>query len=172
VSDPVVFVLDGHDAAGKTTLAALLAERTGARLVRPFEGKLGKLIAWSWGRGDFEVADTIARASVRKELASNGDARALVFDRHWLSLFTVLPRRLHDAWQPLPPTVLCWTDVETTCRRLAERGEEVGDVRTHAHYCAVYRELAAEHGVPVVDTTRLGVEEAYAVVAAELEGLR
>jgi hypothetical protein len=172
VSAPVVFVLDGHDAAGKTTLAALLAERTGARLIRPFEGKLGKLIAWSWGRSEFELADSIARASVRKELASNGGAPALVFDRHWLSLFTVLPRSFHDAWRPLPPTVLCWTDVETTCRRLAERGEPVGDVRTHEHYCARYRELAAEHGVPVVDTTRLGLEDAYEVVAARFEELR
>jgi thymidylate kinase len=171
VSAPAVLVLDGHDAAGKTTLATLLAERTEAHLIRPFEGKLGKLIAWAWGRGEFELADTIARASVRKELASNGDAPALVFDRHWLSLFTVLPRSFHERWRPLPPTVLCWADVETTCRRLAERGEDVGDVSEHEHYCAVYLDLAAEHEVPVVDTTSLELERAYDAVAARFEEL-
>jgi Thymidylate kinase len=169
VSEPAVFVLDGHDGAGKTTLAELLAERTGARMIRPFDGKLGKLIAWAWGRGEFELADTIARAAVRKELALNEDASALVFDRHWLSLYSVLPRSFHAAWRPLPPSVLCWSDVETTCRRLAERGEPIGDVRTHEHYCAVYRELAAEHGVPVVDTSRLDVEQAYEAVADHFE---
>jgi hypothetical protein len=156
---PAIFAVEGHDAAGKSTLAELLADRTGARLVRPFSGALGDLIAWLWGREEFALADEVARASVRKEIMSHVDGRPLIFDRHWMTMFTVLPSKLHDHWRPLPPAALCWTDVDTTCERLRSRGEPVGDRRLHERYCTLYRQIAVDHRVPIVDTTRRTVGE-------------
>jgi len=159
VRDPLqgqILVLDGHDAAGKSTLVGLLSDRLGAQVVKPFAGPLGDLIAWLWGDGRFEEADMVARLAV--ERANQVSARA-VFDRHWLSLFTVLPERMWERWLPLPPTVLCWADVETTCRRLEIRGEPVGDRAAHEYYVDRYRVLAERLGVPIVDTAASSEED-------------
>lgn len=146
-------VLDGHDGAGKTTLAMLVAREINAKYVKPFADTLGDLIAWSFRRKQFDLTNTIALAAIEKIIDENSDEEVLVFDRHWLSMFTVLPKEYHEQWKPLPFTVLCWADEETTRRRLAEKGEKESLSNTR-YYCELYKELAREYGVPVIDTTK------------------
>ncbi|MDQ5821773.1 MAG: AAA family ATPase [Actinomycetota bacterium] len=155
-----IVVLDGHDASGKSTLAPLLASSLGGAYAQPFAETLGDLIAWLWGSERFEEANDVAHLAVERALAQGDETTPLVFDRHWLTLFTVLPERLHASWLPLPLTVLCWTDGATTARRLAQRSEPVGDLAQHEHYCRLYRELALVHDVPILDTTALSVQAA------------
>lgn len=152
-------VLDGHDGAGKTVLAQLLAEHTGGRYVKPFNGSLGDTIAWLYERERFDLTNQIAHVAIEKVYSEHANEPLLIFDRHWLSMFTVLPEAYYSSWLPLPPTILCWTDVATTCSRLIERGEPVGDVSQHAYYCRRYHELAEQLAIPVLDTTRRSVAE-------------
>jgi thymidylate kinase len=163
-----IIVLDGHDGVGKTALAQALADRVGGVYVKPFNGSLGDMIAWLWGREDYDFADHLARLAVVKASESQPSGRLLIFDRHWLSLFTVLPESLFQHWYPLPPTILCWTDLHTTRRRLSDRGETEGDHDRHEHYIARYRELADRFAVPVVDTTKTTVGEALRAVVESL----
>lgn len=160
---PSVITFDGHDGCGKSTLASRVADHIGGRVVKPFGGELGDHIAWLWRGKRFAEADALARASI--ERVTENAARAapgapLVFDRHWTTMFTVLPEEFWAAWGPLPPTVICHAETGTLVRRLVERGEDAGDTAEHEHYQDLYLRLAgrAEHSL-VLDTTHRSIED-------------
>jgi thymidylate kinase len=148
-----IVILDGHDGAGKSSVCALLANRLGGHVIKPFNNSLGDLIGWLWGSKRFAQAEETALAAIERELELAPPEGLLFFDRHWLSMFTVLPEEYFGRWEPRPFTVLCWTDLPTTLARLKARGEAEGDIAEHQHYLARYAELARRFGVPIVDTT-------------------
>jgi deoxyadenosine/deoxycytidine kinase len=154
-----VIVLDGHDAAGKTTLAARLAEELGGLHVRPFAGTAGQLMLWSARQGNFAFTSDLARQAVAYTLAEN-TAPVLVFDRHWMTVFSLLPESYWPAWEPLPPTVLCWANLETTLSRLAARGDVEMQLEEHLHYLSVYRDMAERFGCHILQTDQLTIAEA------------
>lgn len=166
---PDILVIDGHDGAGKTSVAQRLDPGYG-RYVKPFGGTLGDHVAWLASKGRWAEVDATARSAVEFVLERNADAKRLIFDRHWLSMFTLLPEAYRTAWYPVPHTVLCWTTLDVTLFRLDRRGEAIGHVAKHRHYVEVYRELATRYRVPVVDTSELTPEEATAEVV-RLAGL-
>ncbi len=159
--------IEGHDGVGKSTIAALLAQAVNGAVVKPFNSSLGDFIAWLWRNEDFDLADSVARAAVRKGIEADqlDDRRYLIFDRHWLTMFTVLPERLHCLWEPRPPTVLLTSNLSTVCRRLEARGEPIGDVGKHEYYLNRYTYSAKRYDVPIVDTSDALPEEATRIVA-------
>lgn len=168
----VHLVIDGHDGAGKTTLAAWLAEELGGVHVRPFKGILGEQMLHSSERGDFRAAALLAWRGVESVLESQG-ASILVFDRHWMTVFTLLPETFWGDWLPVPPTTLCWSTLETTRKRLRLRGEAVDGVN-HEHYLPLYRDLGDRFGCHLLRTDQLSLEESreQLVAWAEAHGAR
>lgn len=163
---PRQIVLDGHDGAGKTTLAHLLAQKTGGCYVKPFNNSLGDLIIWLYRNQRYDQVDMLSTWALEKIYADYAHEQLLIFDRHWLCIFTILPEEYHDHWFPLPPTVVCWTTFEATLERLRSRGESIEPVERHKHYCERYRTLATQYKVPLVDTTYCSAEEALQQVLA------
>jgi thymidylate kinase len=148
-----IIAFDGHDGCGKSTLAAAVADRLGGCVVKPFGDTLGDHIAWLWRHERFEEADALARASVDRVTHTTA-IRPLVFDRHWATMFSVLPDRFRERWQPLPVTVICRADTPVVMARLAERGEPAGDAGQHDYFDKVYVGLAAANPRTfVLDTT-------------------
>jgi thymidylate kinase len=156
---PEIIVLDGHDGAGKTTLARLAAATLGGTYVKPFDSTLGDMIAWLCEEQGFELADELSRASIRKIMEEHTESPLLIFDRHWLSMFTLFPVKLRASWFTLPTTILCWTDLETTKARLSTRGEDPGNDAEHEHFIKLYLSLAEQFSVPIVNTTCESAEE-------------
>ena len=156
---PAIIVFDGHDGAGKTTLARLAAAALGGAYVKPFDSTLGDMIAWLCEKQRFQLADQLSRASIQKIVREHAESPLLVFDRHWLSMFTLLPAELRDPCFPLPTTILCWTDLETTRSRLSARGEDPVDHAEHEHFLQLYRSLAEEFNVPIINTTSQTTEQ-------------
>jgi adenylate kinase family enzyme len=156
-------VLDGHDGSGKTTLAARLAQYLGGVHVRPFSGNVGELFLWSIERGDFSFAGELARHAVEHALAKH-DAPVLIFDRHWMTVFSVLPEAYWNAWEPLPPTTLCWASLETTLSRLAVRSDDEDRAYDHQHFLSVYRQLGQRFGSHVLDTSDLTPDESFEIL--------
>ena len=147
-----MLVLDGHDGCGKSTLARLTAERLGGRVVKPFADTLGDHIAWLWRNHQYAAADALARDSISRVL-STSDGEPLVFDRHWATMFTVLPEDCWAGWGEPPRTVICDAPVELVMRRLVARGEPAGDAGRHGYYLARYRALAGRFpGTLLLDT--------------------
>jgi len=154
----VVIVLDGHDAAGKTTLAARLAGELGGLHVRPFAGTAGQLMLWSARQGNFAFTSGLARQAVEYTLATN-QAPILVFDRHWMTVFSLLPESYWPAWEPLPPTILCWASLETTLSRLANRADTEMQLEEHLHYLSLYRDIGQRFGCHLLRTDQLTAAE-------------
>ena len=157
--ETIIIALDGHDGAGKTTLAHMLAEHLEGQYVKPYSDSLGDMIAWLYRRNNMELADLLSRTAVEKVIDDNPSPKVLVFDRHWLSMFTVLPQKYHDQWRPLPPTILCWANLETTYRRLIERGESIEKREKHEYFCSLYKELAVTNQIPIVDTSFQSIDK-------------
>jgi thymidylate kinase len=167
---PIV-AIDGHDGCGKSTLAAAVAAKLGGQLVKPFGDTLGDHIAWLWQRQRFEEADALARASVERMLITNAQ-RPLVFDRHWATMFSVLPDRFRQRWIPLPPTVICRADTPVVMARLSGRGEPAGDAEHHDHFDRVYLGLAAAFPrTLVLDTTVRSASSCLESVVAFVESV-
>ena len=164
-----IVVLDGHDGAGKSSLCAHLAAKHGGHVIKPFNDSLGDLIGWLWGRGRFVESEQVALLAIERELANAPSQGLLFFDRHWLSLYTVLPEAQFPRWEPRPFTILCWADLPTTIERLTARGEEVGDLDEHRHYIELYAILARRFDVPIVDTTRMTLSRATEAIEDLME---
>jgi len=158
--DARVFVLDGHDGAGKTTIAGEVARRLGMRYANPFSGEPGKRMSWCMRTRRYAMGNLVALGAVARAMDECGNER-VIFDRHWLTVFSVLPRRYFRSWFPLPvaTTMLCWADEATTRQRLVLRGEPAEPYPgCHSHYCRLYRELAEERGVRIINTSGLAVK--------------
>lgn len=158
-----ILVLDGHDGSGKTALAARLAQSLGGIHVRPYSGIVGQLFLWAVERGDFSFASDLALHAVDYALAMN-NAPVLIFDRHWMTAFSVLPESYWGNWEPLPPTTLCWAGIETTRARLAVRSDDDEQAYDHGHFLSVYRDLGQRFGCHVVETGDLTLDESFEIL--------
>jgi thymidylate kinase len=162
---PVVLVLDGHDGVGKTTLAARLAKELNGQHLRPYSGTLGELFLWCGEGNDPDFANALALKSIQRA-RETAHARCLIFDRHWMTALSVLPERLWRAWQPVPPTTLCWVDIDETLRRLESRGEPRGSLEQHRHYLERYEQLARKFGCNILRTQARSEDESFAELLA------
>jgi len=153
-----LLVLDGHDGAGKSTLALLLAEALGGVCVRPFSRRYGVRMVAEAESGDAAIAARLARECADGVLAAH-DAPLLVCDRHWLTVFALLPECFWASWQPLPPTTLVWADLATTLARVAPRSEVQYAPAYHDYYLRRYWDVGQRFGCNVVRTDTLTVAE-------------
>lgn len=159
---PPLYVLDGHDGSGKTTLARMLAAHLGAVMVRPYTGDVARRFVALHDQGRLRELHDFTLGVVRRHEAARAYARAVVFDRHWLTMWSLLPEELQAEWEPLPPTVMAWADPETTFARVTARGETARNTLAyHQRYCAVFADLAARCRLPVVDTTGASPDAAF-----------
>ncbi|MEI6046893.1 MAG: hypothetical protein WCS37_21300 [Chloroflexota bacterium] len=158
----ISLVLDGHDGSGKTTLATALAHKLNADYVQPFHGATGELLLWSAERGNTRFAFELASHLIEKAL-SETEAPIVVFDRHWLTVLSLLPEQswqeLLVTWENLPPTVLCWAGLKTTQARLACRTEKQYPESYHRDYLRRYGSLHHRFGATLLRTDRQTMEE-------------
>jgi hypothetical protein len=109
--------------------------------VRPFAGPAGRDLLTAAEHGAFEEGAQLAQRLVNQALAAE-KSPLLVCDRHWMTVFTLLPEPYWEAWLPLPPTTLCWANLDTTLARLAQRRDDDPESEAyHRHYLDRYWEL-------------------------------
>jgi thymidylate kinase len=169
-------VIDGHDGAGKSEIARRVAAHFGGEHVRPFAAPVGEQLSRLRDEGRVELMDELAREAVNREV-ERSSSELLVFDRHWPTVLTMGRMRtsveLAPQWFPLPPTVICWTDVETSRRRYTARREALFPTTRDDYYCAAYRDVADAYDIPLVVTTdlspELAAEHAIELLAAQLD---
>jgi len=147
-----VLAVDGHDGAGKSTLARRLANGLRAEYARPFGGPAGADFLRAAEGNNPECAMAIARAAIAATLARLPQADVIVFDRCWMTVFSAIPDDYFSVWGHRIPTILCWTDLNTTIDRLGTRAEKPEAAERHRHYLARYAYLARHFDCPVIRT--------------------
>lgn len=154
-----ILALDGHDGCGKTTLARSLAQAVGAIYVRPFGGEAGVQLLKYAEEKQYDQVSRYGHQMIQNQINLYPDA-VLVFDRHWMTVFSLLPETYWGAprWQPLPPTTLCLADLLTTLQRLGVRDEEKYSEEYHSYYLALYEKLANTFQANILRTDRFDIE--------------
>ena len=168
-------VFDGHDASGKTTWAKKTSEYLGrycrARYVKPFSDSIGDLITWLFYKGDVNLLNTIALTAIRKIEEENSTYDVLIYDRHWLSIFTLIDHSRYEVWYPLPVTFLCWTTPDITRQRLSARSTAEEDNKwDHEYYCSIYKQLAHKYGIDIIDTSSIKLRSIDDLAVEKLVG--
>lgn len=172
-----VLALDGHDAAGKTTLALRLASAVGARYVRPFGGDFGQKLMKAYKAGEHLETLSIGRQAISTQLEEARESDLLVMDRGWVTVATLVPRELFASrWQLWLPSVLLWCDETTTRGRLRARAVVENEPDDwHAHFLSEYLDRFSLRPGEVVRTdvmNEAGALERLVRLYRELESLR
>ncbi len=151
----LVIALDGHDGAGKTTLASILANRIGGKSVRPFSGAIGAELMRAGECKDIAQLIRIGNSAIAKAVASVSGNTPVILDRGWMTVASFIPEseEFYKQWNNWVPTALCWAELRTTLSRLSIRSDEkLEPLEWHEHYIAVYLEIAKRSESLIVRT--------------------
>jgi thymidylate kinase len=158
-SNNLILAIDGHDGSGKTTLAKLLAEKVNGIYVRPFAEDAGVKLIEYFEKKEYEKVSLFGREMIRQhdELYDN---EILIYDRHWMTVFSLLPESYWNEriWHPLPPTTLCFSDLENSLTRLRKRMEKSYEESYHTYYLDLYKKLATRFGANILRTDEHTIE--------------
>ena len=151
-----IIAFDGHDGAGKTGIAKDVVSRLeNSVYVKPYDGLLGDYIAWLYRIKSWSLLNETSQHAVQFALSSlNKEAyEYAIFDRGWLSIFTILPKEFWVSWEFRPYTVLFWCSPTTVVKRLKERNEDEGVFANHEYFCNLYRSISEEMKLPIINTS-------------------
>ncbi len=154
-----MLALDGHDGSGKTTLSKLLAEKIGGVYIRPFAGDAGIELIQHFEKKDYKKVSLFGYEMIKRHYDSYNN-EILVYDRHWMTVFSLLPETYWSdkLWNPLPATTLCFSDLKGTLTRLKKRTEKSYEESYHAYYVDLYSKLAKKYHANILRTDVQDIE--------------
>jgi len=153
MKEQIIIAIDGHDGSGKTTISKLLAEAVNGKYVKPFDGDVGELIVWSYKNNKFQFLEDLAFNAIEHIIENNVDKTILVFDRHWISIATLLPSEKIKRYFNKPITFLCWANIDTTLDRLLIRKDDQENAWDNKKYCDLFYRLGVENDAIIIDTS-------------------
>jgi deoxyadenosine/deoxycytidine kinase len=157
-----ILVIDGHDGSGKTTLSKKLAQRLDGIYIRPYGAPFGAKLMCAAQNKDYGMVLDIGKQALEQSLQpfKNSDCRAFIFDRLWITLFTLIPKEFHARWDARYHTIICWANLDTTIYRINSRNEQKYSEDWHRRYLSLYKPLAHEHQCALLNTSELNEVDA------------
>jgi thymidylate kinase len=156
-------VFDGHDGTGKTTLSQQVADYCGGIYVRPFGGQMGLDLIEAYENKDHQLTIELGFKAIER-IDSQYQNSILVFDRHWMTVLSLLEPNYWSILVNTPPTILCWADLQNTKNRLSSRPEKQYSDEYHTMYLNIYKTLAASFGAFVLDTSNKTLEDSFTII--------
>ncbi|HNO71073.1 MAG TPA: hypothetical protein PKO16_04790 [Bacteroidia bacterium] len=163
-NDTITIALDGHDGSGKTTISKLVASTLKGIYVRPFAGSKGIALIEAADQEDYDLVLQIGNESIQ-DIYNQHSNDLLIFDRHWMTVLSLVPENFWNKWLFFPPTILCWANLAITKQRLDERSEKKFDDAYHKNYLTIYKKLANQYGALIIDTSNKNTEQCLAEIS-------
>lgn len=160
-------VFDGHDGTGKSTLSQLTANYCGGIYVRPFGGQEDLNLIKASEDKDYQRTINIGYNAI--DLIDDQYCNSiLVFDRHWMTVLSLVEPNYWSSWTIYPPTILCWTNIQSTKDRLRNRKEKQYSDAYHIEYLEIYKTIAATFGSFILDTSNKTINESFDIIKSWL----
>ncbi|MBQ0733512.1 AAA family ATPase [Aquimarina celericrescens] len=155
----IIIALDGHDGVGKTTLAKQLVEQHNGIYVRPFGGKSGIDLIEAADNQYFDKVSAIGKQAINEAMLAYIDhTRPLIFDRHWITVLSLLPEHNRICWPHPIYSFLCSAELTTIKSRLSKRtSEKQFEDAYHSHYLNTYLKIAKVCGSTVIETDHISI---------------
>lgn len=165
-----IFMLEGYDGSGKTSVAKEIAKLIGARYVHFFSDYDVYYSIEPLSVTDDELIDMTKKA-LDEALASKED---IVLDRGLITPISALPEERWDEFKDYfekIPVVMCYATVEDTIDRLKQREGDESKWYDNEYWIDINLKLAKKFNIPIVNTSTSGTLENSTKYAMEYFGL-
>lgn len=165
-----IYMIEGYDGSGKTSVAKKIAKIIGARYVHFFSEYGVNYSIEPLSVTDDELIDMTKKA-LDKALADEED---IVLDRGLITPISALPEERWDEFKEYfekIPIVMCYATVEDTINRLKQRDEDESTWYDNKYWIDINLKLAKKFNIPIVNTSTSGNAENSTKYAMEYFGL-
>ena len=165
-----IFMLEGYDGSGKTSVAKEIAKRLGIRYCHFFS--------------EYGIQYDIEPLSVTEDELINMTKKALdkaleckedtIFDRGLITPISALPEKRWDEFKKYfeqIPLVMCYANLEDTISRLKARHEDESTWYDNEYWININIKIAQKFHVPIVNTSTSGSLEESVKYAMKYFGL-
>lgn len=154
-------VIDGHDFSGKNELIHdIMVNIDNSIVINPFKNNIGELFLWLYSNRRYNLACELSINSICKEDICAKENSLIIYNSHWVTVFSVFPKEYWHKWYPLPNTIICWAPASQTLKNMEVCGNKELIIGYTEYYCDIYKKIAQEFNCKLIDTSVLSREEA------------
>lgn len=165
-----IYMIEGYDGSGKTSVAKNIAKRIGARYVHFFSE-----YDVNYSIEPLSVSDDELVSMTKKALdAALAEKEDIVLDRGLITPISALPEERWDEFKEYfdkIPIVMCYATVEDTIERLKTREVDESNWYDNEYWIDINLRLAEKFNIPIVNTSTSGCAENSMKYAMEYFGL-
>lgn len=150
-----IYMIEGYDGSGKTSVAKNIAKIIGAKYVHFFSEYGVNYSIEPLSVSDDELIEMTKKA-LDKALAEEQD---IVLDRGLITPISALPEERWDEFKEYfdkIPIVMCYATVEDTIDRLKQRDEDESEWYDNKYWIDINLKLAEKFNIPIVNTSTSG----------------
>lgn len=147
-----LIVIDGHDGAGKSTIAKGVAEKLGYKYLHFFDDLHPKYSIEPLSVTENELIQIVQDMIYKLKLSDNN----IILDRGLITPTSLLSKQ---NWEKVRflfdeiPTILVYADINTTIKRLSSREVDESQEFDNAYWINQNLEIARYFNVDIIDTT-------------------
>lgn len=165
-----IYMVEGYDGSGKTSIAKKIAEIIGAKYVHFFAEYGVQYDIEPLSVSDDELV-AMTKNALDKALSEEKD---IVLDRGLITPISALPENRWNEFQEYfdkIPVILCYTTLEDTIERLKFRDEDESEWYDNEYWIDINLKIAKQFSVPIVNTSTSGSLENSIKYAMEYFGI-
>ena len=150
-----IYMIEGYDGSGKTSVAKNIAKIIGAKYVHFFSEYGVNYSIEPLSVSDDELIEMTKKA-LDKALAEEQD---IVLDRGLITPISALPEERWDEFKEYfdkIPIVMCYATVEDTIDRLKQRDEDESEWYDNKYWIDINLKMAEKFNIPIVNTSTSG----------------
>ena len=150
-----IYMIEGYDGSGKTTVGKNIAKIIGAKYVHFFSEYDVNYSIEPLSVSEDELVE-MTKNALDKALAEEQD---IVLDRGLITPISALPE---DRWDEFKdyfekiPIVMCYSTVEDTIERLKHREEDESEWYDNKYWIDINLKIAKKFNIPIVNTSTSG----------------